>query len=175
VTNLGIGDVVNVLLSTDGGATFTSTLATGVSAAAKQRTMFAVPQLAVPTASARIRVVWANAPPGFAAGGTSPANFRVEPPFVRLTSPNGGETWTTGSTASITWIHNLGLLESVRLDLSTDAGATYGTVLTPATGSDGSQSVGVVAAWVTPAAGLRIAWVRNTAVSDVADHPFTVR
>src|SRR5207244_9830150 len=45
-----------------------------------------------------------------------------------VTVPNGGESWSIGTTQTITWTKT-GTLGSVRLDYSTDGGATYPNVI----------------------------------------------
>ena len=64
------------------------------------------------------------------------ARFSVPvPPTV--TSPNGGETWTLGSTHDITWVAGNG--GKVTIDLSRDNGSTWETLFA-ATANDGSQA-----------------------------------
>ena len=173
-TNLGPFDRVDLLLDTDGGVTPPVTLAAGVTASAKTATIV-TPTLAAPTASARVQVVWTTAPAGFGAQGASPGLFRVEPPFVTVLSPNGGETWTAGTKKSITWSNNLGNLENVLIELSQDDGATYPIVVLAATPSDGTQAVVVSSAWATTQGRLRISWVKSPAVSDGSNAAFVVR
>jgi hypothetical protein len=55
---------------------------------------------------------------------------------LRVTSPNGGESWGVGSSHSITW-ETLGSYPTVRIELSTDAGVTWET-LTSSTANTGS-------------------------------------
>jgi hypothetical protein len=85
-SNLGPADTVDVLLSTDGGATYPTSLPSNV-LASKKTVTFTTPTLGAPTTTARVKVVWSNPPSGSAAEAISPANFMVEPPFVRVTSP----------------------------------------------------------------------------------------
>lgn len=173
-TNLGPFDRVDLLLDTDGGVTPPVTLAAGMTASAKTATIV-TPTLAAPTAGARVQVVWTNAPAGFGAQGTSPGPFRVEPPFVTVVSPNGGETWTAGTKKSITWSHNLGNLEKVLIELSQDDGGSYPIVVLAATPSDGVQAVVVSSAWATTQGRLRISWVKSPAVGDSSNASFVVR
>jgi hypothetical protein len=170
-TNLGPGDRVAVRLSTDGGTTFGTVLASSV-VASNLTASFTVPTLGLVT-TARTRVEWlANT----AVHGTNAANFRIEPPFVRVTRPTlTTDAWTVGTTASIRWTHNLGTLERVKIDLSRDGGASFALVLLSATPSDGSQSVTVQSAWATATARVRISWVANATTSDVSDQTFTIR
>jgi hypothetical protein len=174
-TNLGPADRVNVLLSTDGGRTFVVPLASGLGASTNTA-RFATPVLPSATTTARVRVAWANAPGGVSLMTSSPANFRVEPPFVKVAAPNGGETLIAGTSTTIRWVHNLGSLDNVRIDLSLDGGQTYPTVVSATTASDGSHAVVPTLAWATTAARVRIAWLKNAAtVVDVSDAVFQVR
>jgi hypothetical protein len=173
-TNLGPLDRVAVLLSTDGGASFLTTLATGVAATTKTAT-FVTPTLSGAVTTTRMRVAWINPPAGLGAQGTNPADFRIEPAFVTLTTPNGGNTWTGGTSQSIKWNHNLGGLENVLIELSQDDGASYTVVMLPSTPSDGAQTVTVGASWVTPVGRLRVTWLKSTSVSDASDTSFVIQ
>jgi hypothetical protein len=173
-TNLGPGDQVNVLLSTDGGQSFPSSIASAITATASTTT-FVTPVLGNPTTTARMRVVWANAPAGVTLGTTNPANFRIEAPFLRVTMPNGGEAWTVGTSAAIRWDHNLSDLELIRIDLSTDDGITYPIALIGSTPSDAGHAVVPIAAWVTATARIRLTWIKNAAVADVSNAAFRIQ
>ena len=173
-TNLGPLDRIDVRLSTDGGATFPTRLAGGASAS----TLYAdlvVPTLPAPTNTARIQMVWVNAPSGVKAAGVNPVNFQIGAPFVTVTAPNGGEAWTAGTAATIRWASNLGTLEQVRVELSRDGGATYATVLLPSTPSDGSQGVTVNGAWLTSKARVRVSWIARPSVGDSSNANFAIR
>jgi hypothetical protein len=136
---------------------------------------FLTPTLGAPTTTARVQIVWTNPPAGFALTTNSPANFRIEPPFVRVTNPNGGQIWTSGSSVTISWAHNLGAIETVRIDLSTDGGQTYPAVVLASTASDGSQSVMVSSGWISPTAKVRVSWLKDTTVTDASDGVFQIQ
>ena len=59
-----------------------------------------------------------------------------------VTSPNGGENWTAGSTYSITWNFSNGTSSSnwARLDYSLDNGATWNNITTAVQESIGANS-----------------------------------
>ena len=135
---------------------------------------FTVPTLGAPTTSARVRVIWTNPPAGMSASGVSPGNFRIEPPYVTVLSPNGGETWTAGSIRTVTWTGNLGNA-NVSVYLSKDDGATYTTALTTSTPNDGNQTFSVLAAWATTRARIRVAWTSNSGVNDPSNSSFTIQ
>ena len=167
-TNLGAADQVEIRYSTDDGQTFPIALASGIGASAKSATV-TTPTLAVPTTLARVRVSWTNAPAGYSAQGTNPAHFRTEPAFVTVTAPNGGNVWTVGTNAQITWSHNLGALENVKIELSQDDGATFPIVVLGSTTSDGAQTVTVAPSWVTSVGRVRVSWVKAAAVADTSN------
>ncbi len=171
-TNLGPLDKVNVLMSTDGGATFPLALASNI-VASNKTAPFTTPTLAAPVTSARIRVVWvANA----AIQGTSPTNFLVQPAFVRVTNPNfSNHTWTIGANQTITWTSNLGAAENVLVELSLDGGQTFNIVVLGTTPSDGTQAVVVQAAWATQMGRLRITWLENSLVTDISNQDFRIQ
>ena len=174
-SNLGPGDRVRVELSTDGGATYPIVLASNLSAGAKKANIV-VPTLASPTAAARVRVVWQNGTGEEHAGVQKAAGFRIEPPFIRITSPNGGDAWMVNQSAKVTWVSNLGAQENVAVQLSTDGGGGFGTTVAASTASDGSLPVSnVPAAWTSSSALVRVVWLKNTTVADRSDAVFTIR
>ena len=171
-TNLGSTDLVNVRLSTDGGVSFPTLLATGVPASAKAAAV-TTPTLGAPTALARVRVELIANP---ALGGTNPANFKVQSPFVAMTNPTGPtHIWTVGVRRTISWSQNLGSLESVRVELSLDGGATYPVVLFAGTPSDGGQAVVPQAGWVTEHGRVKIAWLRDGSITSTSAQDFPIR
>ena len=54
---------------------------------------------------------------------TSAANFAIKGSLA-VTSPNGGESWSIGSSQNITWTKT-GSIASVELEYSMDGGNTY--------------------------------------------------
>jgi hypothetical protein len=171
-TNLGPGDLVNVLLSTDGGATFPYTLASGVVASLRTKNV-TVPNLATPTTTARVRVEWVA---DTTVASMNPVNFKVQPPFITVTQPNGPPSvWNFNTSRTILWTHNLGSLENVRIELSLDGGATYTVVLFASTPCDGTQALTVQPAWATPQARVKIMWLKDGAINDASDNNFPIQ
>ena len=171
-TNLGPLDTVDVLLATDG-TTF-SPVANKVAASALSA-VITVPTLASPTTLARVRVAWTNAP-GTALSSTNPIGFKIQPAFVTVLAPNGGEVWTVGTAQSVRWALNLGSLETLDIQLSKDGGATWTTVLANKNKIDkGAHAFTIDANWVTERARIRLVWPRNTAVADQSNANFAVR
>ena len=92
-------------------------------------------------------------------------------PYIRVTTPNGGESWQPGSTYNITWTDNIA--ENIKLELY--KGGSYYSTITSSTLSDGSES------WTVPttlASGtdyqLRITSITNSSVSDYSNSYFSV-
>jgi hypothetical protein len=73
----------------------------------------------------------------------SDAVFNIYTPHsITITSPNGGENWTAGTTRTITW-NSTGNLGDLRLRYSTDNGVTW-TTIAVVSNNPGSYS------WVVP-------------------------
>lgn len=167
-TNLGALDRVNVQLSVAGlDGPFATMTGGGNILAIKNKAQVLVPQSA--TTSARVRVIWANPPAGFAASGHNPGNFRVEAPFITISAPTTSHVWPIGTSRTIQWTSNLGSLEKVDIRLSRDAGATYPVLIADMTPSDGKHTVTVSAAWGSQSnTRVKIAWLKNAAVVGVS-------
>ena len=96
-------------------------------------------------------------------------------PFLTLTRPAGpADGWTIGTTPTITWMHNLGTLDNVKLELSIDGGATFPILLVPSTKSDGKQKVTVQPAWATTQGRVRVTWLHPSAVSATSAANFPI-
>jgi hypothetical protein len=104
----------------------------------------------------------------------SNANFTLteEPPtpYITVTSPNGGETWLTGISESITWNDNIS--ENVKIELY--KGGSYYSTVTSSTPSDGTYS------WTIPALSgtdyeIRITSINNSSIWDDSNSNFTIR
>jgi uncharacterized delta-60 repeat protein len=163
-TNLGALDKVDVQLSTTGTAGPFTTRSGGAGIVATRDTANVIAPSTSST-GARVRVIWTNAPAGTSVSATNPADFKVQPPFIALTAPASGQVWTLGGSGSVTWSHNLGALENVKLELSKDGGATYPILVLASTPSDGRESVTIQAAWGSQATTrVRISWVKNASV-----------
>jgi hypothetical protein len=145
-TNLGALDKVDVQLSTAGVGGPYTTLSGGANLTATAKTSNVVVP-STPTTTARLRVIWTNPPSGSSASGTNPGNFKVEAPFLTVTAPTAGAVWKVGTAQTIKWTSNIGSAENVEIRLSQDGGATYPTVVTASTASDGSQGVTVPSTW----------------------------
>ncbi|QSQ25658.1 lamin tail domain-containing protein [Pyxidicoccus parkwayensis] len=89
---------------------------------------------------------------------------------VSVTSPNGGESWAGGGSATITW--NANLVSTVKLEYSLDDGGTW-VLIGTAPGSAGSS------AWTVPDIAttrtrVRVSDAANASLADSSDATFTI-
>jgi FlgD Ig-like domain/Ser-Thr-rich glycosyl-phosphatidyl-inositol-anchored membrane family len=98
----------------------------------------------------------------------------VTPPTVTVTSPNGGETWTIGTSHLITWTatDNAGVA-SVDIAWSTDGGATYPNVIASGVPNSGSYSWSPDIATTTARVRVTATDAVSNAGSDASDADFT--
>ncbi|MBU1021139.1 MAG: fibronectin type III domain-containing protein, partial [Candidatus Margulisbacteria bacterium] len=101
----------------------------------------------------------------------TPAGY-VDMKVIRVTSPNGGETWLVGDSRNIEWTTSTGIT-NVRIDLSLDGGITFST-LEASTTNDGSYG------WTIPdspttEARIRITATDDNTATDTSDANFTIR
>jgi large repetitive protein len=168
--NLGVGATTNVELSRDGGSTW-SVLAAAVVNSSATGGSFAWAVAAPTTTTARVRVTWT------VNGGvtdTSSVNFTIANPSITVVSPNGGNAWFAGSTATITWASTIPASDNVRIELSTNGGTTYSIVVLASTPNDGTQTVSVLTAWRTSQARIRITSLTTGTVTDVSNANFFI-
>jgi hypothetical protein len=125
-----------------------------------------------PTTAARVRVRAAS-DPGLA--DQSDASFSIqEPPLaLRLTAPNGGEKWRVNQTVSIRWNSSVAGLGRVKIELSTDDGQSWTTLLA-ATANDG-QEAWKVARPTSSRCRVRITATVEPAASDTSDGQFKIQ
>ena len=168
--DLAPGSLVRVLVSRDGGASYE-----GIAAQVRNtssRTGHLLWTVTGPnTTAALVRVESLD---GFGAD-TSDSPFVIADPYVRLTAPNGHETWHVDRREQIRWEDNLGAADQVAILLSKNGGTSYRWVLLARTPADGVQALVVPRGYTTHRARLKIAWVADPAVADVSDAAFIVR
>ncbi|HXJ72309.1 MAG TPA: hypothetical protein VNM37_05635, partial [Candidatus Dormibacteraeota bacterium] len=114
----GFSGNVDLALSTDGGATFTTTIASQQPNNGSFN--WTVPNIL--TAQGRIRVQSSS---GGTPAGTSSGDFAINGTIIEV-SPNNG-TLIAGTSRLISWANPTGFNGNVDLALSTDGGATFGT------------------------------------------------
>ena len=121
------------------------------------------------TGQARIRVSWTGNP---SVRDATSGDFTIGEPSLQLTNPNGGEQWKKGTARPILWSGNLGNGEFVKIELSTDGGASW-VSLVDSTPSDGSEQV-MLPDVTSNKCRVRIAWLDKPAVHDVSDANFAI-
>ncbi|MDD5688638.1 MAG: carbohydrate-binding protein, partial [Elusimicrobia bacterium] len=135
-TSAGTVGNVNIDISTDGGATWSPLVSNTANDGSE---LVNIPN--TPSTTCRIRVQEPDGSPT----DTSNSNFTITstppPPTITVTYPNGGESLTVGSQQTVTWT-NGGTVGNVNIDISTDGGATWSTLVSN-TANNGSQSVTV--------------------------------
>lgn len=95
------------------------------------------------TGAATVTFTPGTTPCGPTGGGGSPTSTAT--PSVTLLAPMGGGSYAAGSATQIAWQTSNSNLSSVRLLLSTDSGAAYGTTIAAGLSNSGSYS------WTVPA------------------------
>jgi hypothetical protein len=93
-------------------------------------------------------------------------------PGLRVTSPNGGESWAPGSAQSIAWTSAGVTISSVKIELSTNGGSTWSTVAASA------PNTGVYS-WTVPnslstTCLVRVGDTGSSGLSDVSDAFFSI-
>ncbi len=136
--NVGVTSI-DILLSTDGGATFPTTIATGEANDGIYPWLVNVS----PTTTARVKVIAYDAAANDGED-TSDANFTIADgtdPSVTVASPDGGEVWDIGGTYDITWnaTDDVGVV-SVSIVFSDDGGLTYPDTLATGEANDGTYA-----------------------------------
>jgi len=155
---------VKIELSRNGGATFAETLFSNTPNDGIETWTVTGPA----SSTIRVRVTSVDNPP---LSDMSNANFSIEQPSVSVVSPNGGESWITGSTESILWNSSF-VAGSVNVELSRDGGTGY-EMLFANTSNDGSEAWSVTGLGTVNAL-VRISSVSDPLVSDVSNGPFTI-
>ncbi len=136
--NVGVTSI-DILLSTDGGATYPHTIATGETNDGTYSWLVDE----APTTQARVKVIAYDAATNIGED-ASDGNFTIadgEAPQVMLLTPNGGEIWDIGSIYSISWdaSDNIGVT-SVDILLSLYGDASYDHTIATGETNDGTYS-----------------------------------
>lgn len=168
--NMGVGQVANIDVSRDGGATWSFVAAITTTSATSGTFNWLVN--GPPTAQARIRVTWAADP---AVTDISNVDFKILP-RTTVTAPNTAVTWAAGSTRAITWTHNLGAGGTVNIDFSPDNGATWAPITAnlPSTTATNGSYTGPMPATVTTQGLIRVCPTIDSTLGDISDAPFTL-
>lgn len=91
---------------------------------------------------------------------------------IRVDSPDGGEGWTIGDTKTIAWSSNI--TGNVKIELSTDGGATYSNTLVNSVVASASSSSITVPNAPTQNARIRISSTNDPAKYDESNAVFTI-
>jgi hypothetical protein len=169
---LGVSSSVDLAFSPDNGATWIP-MASGVPNSTATTGTYTGAMPSVVTTQGRVRVSWSGDPSDSDLGD---GLVTLATPAVTVTAPNTNVSWTIGSTRTISWTHNLGTLENVRIELSRDAGATW-LVLTDNHANSGTTSGSyswIVTGPATTTARIRTSWTKNVAVQDLSNVNFRV-
>ncbi len=104
----------------------------------------------------------------------SDSSFTISPqPTIRVVTPNGGERILSGSSYTLQWT-STGSIANVRIELSTDGGATYATTIVQSTTNNGSYTWDPVPAIVSSQCRIRISDIQSLAVNDISDSNFVL-
>ena len=162
--DLGVGHLVNIDVSRDGGMTWTSvdTLTTTAATSGTYAWLVSGPS----TTQARIRVSSASV----AASDVSDVNFTIAA-AITVTAPNSAVTWGAGSTRTIAWTHTLGAGQAVDIAFSPDNGATWIPMASGApysSATTGSYS-GPLPSVVTTLGRVGVTWSTESSERDLSD------
>jgi hypothetical protein len=135
ITNGDNPGTVVILLSSDSGATYPTSIAT----AAPDNGSYSWDTATIPNGSHyRVRIVPTDAARNVGLPAVSSADFSINnaTTTVTLTVPLGGEVWS--GTQQITWTNSDGSAGTVEIRLSSDFGDTYPTVIAAAAPDTGA-------------------------------------
>ncbi len=122
------------------------------------------------SSAARMRVLSVLTP---TVGDTSNANFSiVAPPSLTVTSPNGGESYTVGSSHAITWVNN-NVNGNIRIELNREYPSGTWETIVASTSNSGTYDW-LVAGTATSQARIRVTSLLNNSITDVSDNIFTI-
>lgn len=171
--NLGLGGTVDISLSPDNGVTWIL-LASGVASSASTTGTVNIAMPLVVTTQALIRISPTTDP---ASGDTSDVPFTLVAPVLAVTAPNTSVSWSVGSSKSITWTHNLGTLDYVKIELARD-GVNFTEVISSSVKNSGATSGSyswTVTGPATSTAKVRVTWLGPGSLSDDSNVTFKIQ
>ena len=97
--------------------------------------------------------------------------FSIVVPSITVNTPNGGESWQSGTKPNITWVSNN--VSNVKIEYTTNNGTNWTTVNSSITATLGTYT------WTVPSVNstnckVRISDVSNSAVNDISNDVFTI-
>ena len=119
--------------------------------------------------NARVQIVSDNQP---TVNDVSNGDFWILSPSITVQSPNGGEVWTEGQSATIFWASNA-LTGNVKLELNRSYPSASWETLVANTENDGTENW-IVTAGVSAHARVRITSINLPSVGDTSDADFTI-
>jgi len=123
-----------------------------------------------PSTTCKVRVVDAN---NSALSDASNNNFTIVTPFITVNSPNGGEVYYTGSGYYVQWTSSG--VNNVAIELSTDGGTTYSTIVN-STYNNSYYWWSPVAANISTTCKIRVKDIATGAtLSDASNANFTIQ
>ncbi|MCU0286315.1 MAG: M12 family metallo-peptidase, partial [Acidobacteria bacterium] len=168
VTWTSSGSITNVKIeySTNNGSTWTTVIS---STANDGSYSWTVPSVSSTQCKIRIKEAATGTP-----SDTSNAVFSIvssSSPTITVTSPNGGENLTAGSSHTITW-STTGTVGNVKIQYSTNNGSSWSNVVT-STANDGSHK------WTVPSVSstqcrVKIFEASDSSPSDTSNNVFTI-
>ena len=106
---------------------------------------------------------------------TTTVSLVLTVPAITITAPNTAVSWNIGSTQTVSFTHNLGIGQTVNIDISRDGGASWSPITTVTTASATSGGFSwTVTGPATTQARIRATWASSTPVTDTSDVNFTV-
>ncbi len=112
--------------------------------------------------------------PGGPGGDSASRQFTwtVRRPTLTITSPNGGEEWSIGQRATVTW-ESAGVTGLLKIELSRNGGTSW-QVLSTGAPNIGTFAWTVTGTQMTSQALVRVTSLQNRSVVDVSDHTFSI-
>ncbi|MFH1459694.1 MAG: hypothetical protein ABIG64_04905, partial [Candidatus Omnitrophota bacterium] len=169
----GTGRTVALKYSSDGGGSYTNTIATGLSASAGTHTLNWT-TTPIPLGSLN-RIKIEQETEESRVNDTSDANFSVTGALT-ITYPNGAETFNIGESENIAWTANGGafMTSGVNLQLSRNSGGSYGGVIANGIAADSSPYPWTVEAPGSTECLVKVISVDFPLINDVSDALFTI-
>ena len=95
-------------------------------------------------------------------------------PVIHLTSPNGGERVSAGSSYTILWTSSGQSIANCKIELSIDGGANYSTLITSITPNSGNYTWSPVPTVSSSTCKIRVSDAASATTSDVSDSNFVI-
>jgi formylglycine-generating enzyme required for sulfatase activity len=165
--SLNLTGQVSLWYSTNDGQSFTQ-----ITGATDNDGSYLWPVPSTPSTQCRVKVASVSNPTTF---DVSNGNFTIlggGGPSITLTSPNGGEIWSTGADHDITWTSSGAVGPTVRMDISRNGGATW-RILETGTANDNVFTLHNMEL-ASAQCRIRIRSASNPAIFDISDANFAI-